>query len=481
MQCSEGERKVEIAWILAALIGGLLLGLGVGWALWARACTAAIAARDERFEQFRQAITDLAGAEERARKLPAIEEALERARVEREAAMSDLSALRAERGAIAKSHAEQLRLLREMEEQIKAQFGQLASTAMNEAQTKLLERAHERFAEADKASETKLKLLLSPVETTLKRYEENLSKVEKEREGSYRELNKAVADLAQGNDIVRRETQRLANVMGSSPKARGRWGEEHLKNILERAGLAENIDFELQSSVSDGEQQLRPDCVIHLPGDRCIVVDVKCPLVHFEAAYDEEDETARAELLLKHAKAMKSYANDLGRKDYARQFPRSPDFTIMFIPGEHFLSAAAERAPDLIETAFRGGVIIASTINTLALAKVMAGMWRQEALAEQAEEIAKVGKELYKRLATMGAHVAKLGRNLNLASGAYNEMVGSLERNVMTQAKRFEELKVDTGGKVIEALPTVETSINPLTKLIEPLEAEEDEQEQAAE
>ena len=162
---------------------------------------------------------------------------------------------------------------------------------------------------------------------------------------------------------------------------------------------------------------------------------------------------------------MKSYANELGRKGYWRQFDLSPDFVIMFIPGEHFLAAAAERAPDLIETAFRNGVIVASTINMLALAKVMAGMWRQETLAEQAKEVAEVGRELYRRLAAMGGHVAKLGRNLGLAAGAYNDMVGSLESQVMTQAKRFEALKVDTGGRSIEAMPLIDAGMRPLVKL----------------
>jgi DNA recombination protein RmuC len=144
----------------------------------------------------------------------------------------------------------------------------------------------------------------------------------------------------------------------------------------------------------------------------------------------------------------------------------------MFIPGEHFLSAAAERAPDLIESAFRNGVIVASTINMLALAKVMAGMWRQEKLAEEAQKIGALGKELYARLLTMGNHVAKLGRNLNLATGAYNDFVGSLETKVMTQARRFEELKVDTGGKAIELLPAVDMAVRPLTKLASEEQAE---------
>jgi DNA recombination protein RmuC len=137
----------------------------------------------------------------------------------------------------------------------------------------------------------------------------------------------------------------------------------------------------------------------------------------------------------------------------------------MFIPGEHFLAAAAERAPDLIETAYHNGVIIASTINMLALAKVMAGMWRQEALHEQAQAIGALGKELYARLATMGGHVHKLGRNLGQAASAYNDFVGSLESQVLTQAKRFETLKIETGGKTIETMPVIDVAVRPLTKL----------------
>jgi DNA recombination protein RmuC len=163
---------------------------------------------------------------------------------------------------------------------------------------------------------------------------------------------------------------------------------------------------------------------------------------------------------------MKTYASDLGRKGYWKQFTMSPDFVIMFIPGEHFLSAAAERAPDLIETAFRNGVIIASTINMLALAKVMAGMWRQESIAAQAAEIASLGKELHARLQTMGSHVFDLGRNLKLAGDSYNSFVSSLDRNVLTQAKRFESLKVADGNKSIKDPPILDFTPKLTTKLI---------------
>jgi len=431
---------------LTLVIGilGLLAGLAIGW--FARAGTAA-------------------RAEALAAELPPLRAQFDLVVAARDTALRELAAERAIASERVRSFEAQMNELREAKEVLSAQFNEVGSKLLADAQRQFLERADQRFAQANEKGEAQLKALLQPVETTLKRYEEGLQKVEKERVGSYEALKEAVSSLAQGNDLVRKETARLTNVLRSSPKHRGRWGEEQLRTILESAGLAENVDFELESAVSDGERQLRPDCVIKLPGGRCIVVDVKCPLTAFEQAFDEEDEARRAELLLAHAKAMQSYATDLGRKSYWRQFDLSPDFVIMFIPGEHFLAAAAERAPDLIEQAFRGGVIIASTINMLALAKVMAGMWRQEGLAKQAEEVGRLGKELYSRLQTMGRHVERLGRNLSQATGAYNDFVGSLESQVLTQAKRFEGLSVDTSGKMIDTLPVVDTNVRPLTKL----------------
>ena len=437
--------------ILLALAAGAVLG----WFLGGRQAALYRKERDDRVEDFRKAVTDLAGMQAK----------LDEARQACSDARAECAGLSAAREAQERSFQERLAEIKDAREALSAQFSEIGGKLLGEAQKNFLERADARFNQAGEKNEEKLKALLQPVETTLKRYEENLATVEKERQGSYGELKEAVAQLALGNENVRRETQRLTNVMRSSPKARGRWGEEQLRTILEAAGLAENVDFALQATVSDGERQLRPDCVIKLPGDRCIVVDVKCPLVAFEQAYDEEDEVRRLELLLQHSAAMRTYAGELGRKGYWRQFDLSPDFVIMFIPGEHFLSAAAERAPDLIETAFRNGVIIASTINMLALAKIMAGMWRQETLAAQAKEVAEAGKELYKRLTVMGGHVSKLGRNLGLATGAYNDFVGSLESQVLTQAKRFETLKVETGGRTIEPVPMIDTTPRQLTKL----------------
>ena len=414
--------------VIAFVVLALAIGALVGWLLGSRQAAAA----RQVTENLRLQLDAVTGERDAAR--PALQE---------------LAALKAAQQEREKAFEERMTELKEVKGVLSAQFSEIGGKLLSEAQKAFLERADARFEQAGEKNEAKLKSLLQPVEATLKRYEESLGEIEKARNASYGELKQAVAQLTQGNDQVRKETQRLANVMVSSPKARGRWGEEQLRTILESAGLAENVDFTLQSSVSDGERTLRPDCVINLPGGHCIVVDVKCPLVAFEQAYDEEDEERRSTLLLQHAAALKTYANDLGRKGYWRHFDQSPDFVIMFVPGEHFLSAAAERAPDLIETAFRNGVIVASTINMLALAKIMAGMWRQEALAAQAKEIAALGKELHARIQTMGSHVVGLGRNLRLATDAYDDFVGSLDAKVLTQAKRFEELKVADGNKPI--------------------------------
>ncbi|GAA0866533.1 DNA recombination protein RmuC [Sphingopyxis soli] len=433
---------------LAIALAALCLGGLIGWLLAGRQAGVLKAERDGLSERFRAAVTDLA-AEAEARK----------------AADIRLSALLAEQKVRDEAHEAQIAQLRDAQTALTAQFREVGQTMLDKAQQDFLSRAADRFKQSEDMAEQKIAKLLQPVTDSLKQYDEKLGAIEKARVGSYAELNKAISDLALSNDVVRKEASRLANVMTSSPKARGRWGEQQLLTILESAGLAENIDFALQTSVNDGERQLRPDCIINLPGDRCIVIDVKCPLVHFEAAYDEDDETKRAHLLLQHANALRTYAADLGRKGYWQQFEKSPDFVVMFVPGEHFLSAAAERAPDLIEGAFRNGVIIASTINMLALAKVMAGMWRQEKLMGQAREIADLGKELHARLYKMGEHVAKVGQNLQRASSAYNDFLGSLDRQVISSAKKFESLNIDTGGKSLETPPMIESAIRPSAKL----------------
>ena len=400
-------------------------------------------------------------AEERGKAAEALRATLSEVTGERDAAMRDLAGLQAD----ARNFEARMKELVEAKEALTAQFHEVGAKLLSEAQKQFLERADARFNQASEKSDAQLKALLQPVEATLKRYEEGLSKVEKERVGSYQALREAVTLLHAGHTQVRDETARLVNALRSSPKARGRWGEQSLRNVLEQAGLSPYADFQTEVSVTTDDGRLRPDVIVRLPGGRKLIIDAKCSLNAFLDASEESDETARAAHLQKHAASIRTHAQQLGSKNYWEQFGDAADYVILYIPGEHFLTAALEQDDRLWEWSFERRVLLATPTNLVAIARTVASVWRQERLAEEAAEIARLGKELHSRLATMGGHVARLGRNLELATGAYNAFVGSLETQVLTQAKRFEALEVSSGAKEIEAMPVVEAAPRPLTKL----------------
>lgn len=447
------------------VIAALVIGLALGWFLGNRPAAGYRAERDQRLDDFRRAIADLAAAEERAKQVPALSEQLDALRREAGEAQRECARLTSAQAERDRAHDAQLLAMREAREALSAQFSEIGGKLLGEAQKHFLERADARFNQAGERSEEKLKSLLQPVEATLKRYEEGLTRVEKEREGSYRELNKAVELLHAGHSQVRDETARLVNALRSSPKARGRWGEQSLRNVLEQAGLSPYADFRSEVSVDTGDGRLRPDVVVRLPGGRQLIIDAKCSLNAFLDANDEVDERARKAHLDAHAAAIRRHAEQLGSKAYWSQFGDAADYVVMYIPGEHFLTAALEQDERLWDWAFERRVLLATPTNLVAIARTVASVWRQEKLAEEAAEIAKLGKELYARLSVMGGHVAKVGRNLDLATGAYNSLVGSLESQVLTQARRFEALNVETGAKAIEPLPMIDTAPRALTKL----------------
>lgn len=422
----------------------LLAGIGAGWLLGSRRGLA---------------------AEERARQIPTLQSQLEdmrRACSATETECARLSAAQIERE---RAFEERLTELRQAREALSAQFSEIGGKLLGDAQKHFLERADARFNQAGEKHEEKLKSLLQPVEATLKRYEEGLKQVEKERVDQYAGLREAVELVRVGQGQVRDEAAKLVNALRHSPKARGRWGEQSLRNVLEQAGLSPYADFQTEVSVEGQEGRLRPDVIVRLPGGRKLVVDAKCSLNAFLDASDEVDEGLRAAHLKAHAASLRVHATQLGSKNYWQQFGDAADYVVMYIPGEHFLNAALEQDDGLWEWAYERRVLLATPTNLVAIARTVASVWRQEKMAEEAAEIARLGKELHARLATMGSHVAKLGRNLELATGAYNSFVGSLESQVMTQAKRFEALDVANGTKEIEPLPMIETSPRPLVKL----------------
>jgi DNA recombination protein RmuC len=380
------------------------------------------------------------------------------------AAASELAALRAAQDERDRGFEARIKELVEAKETLVNQFREIGDKLLERAQADFLAKADDRIAKADKDQTTKLQALLQPVEETLKRYQEGLVRVESDRKDSYGELRGLLGELKKDQGQVRDETRNLVNTLRASPKARGKWGEQGLKNVLEQAGLSPYADFRSEVTVESADGRLRPDVVVRLPGDKHVVIDAKCSLNAFMDASDEIDDEKRKKLLKKHASSIRNHVQQLGSKAYWEQF-ESVDYVIMYIPGENFLTAALDEDDGLWNFAFDKRVLLATPTNLVAIARTISMVWRQEKLAKEAAQIADLGKELHSRVASMASHVVKLGRNLELSTRAYNQMVGSLETQVLTQAKRFETLGAGS-AKVIEDLPIADTAVRDPQKLI---------------
>jgi DNA recombination protein RmuC len=447
--------------VVILALAALVAGLALGWFAAARQIAPLGAERDDLRRRVSESERGQAAAEERARAGELLRMTLTEVTGERDGALRRLAEMQAD----ARNFELRMKELMEAKDALAAQFSEVGAKLLSEAQKQFLERADARFHQAGEKSEAQLKALLQPVEATLKRYEDGLKEVEKSRVDQYAGLREAVQLLHTGHTQVRDETRNLVNALRSSPKARGRWGEQSLRNVLEQAGLSPHADFQSEVSVTTADGRLRPDVIVRMPGGRKLIIDAKCSLNAYLDASEEVDEAARLAHLQKHAASIRTHAQQLGSKNYWEQFGEAADYVVMYIPGEHFLTAALEQDDGLWDWAFERRVLLATPTNLVAIARTVASVWRQERLAEEAAEIARLGKELHTRLATMGGHVARLGRNLDLATGAYNAFVGSLESQVMTQAKRFEALEVSGGAREIENLPVIESATRPLTKL----------------
>jgi DNA recombination protein RmuC len=437
-----------IDFILVGLLVAIVAGL-IGWLFGGRGAGALKAERDLHLDNFKKAILDLEGVVR-----------------ERDEVRTSLAAVTAQSNAREESFEAQLAALREARDALTAQFSEIGGKILGDAQKAFLERAEQRFKQSEELTGQELKALLQPVNERLLRYEEAVTKVEAERRDAYGELRGLMDSMRIGQEQVKSEAAKLGNSLRNAPKARGRWGEQQLRNVLETCGLSEHSDFQTEVSVDGVDGRLRPDVIIRVPGGQSLVIDAKVSLNAYQDAFESADEAPRLAALSAHAAAMKAHVNALGAKAYWNQFEAAPDYVIMFVPGEHFLSAALEHDANLWDYAFEKQVLLATPTNLIAIARTVAAVWRQERLADDAREIAAIGKELYARLATMGGHVSRVGRNLDTAVSAYNALVGSLESQVMTQAKRFEDLNIDTGAKEIEAFAVVEQATRPLVKLV---------------
>ena len=358
-----------------------------------------------------------------------------------------------------KTSAEKLQLIEKMEEHLKNIFGSLSSEALKNNTSHFLELANtvlEKYqimakGDIDQRKQA-IENLVKPLAESLKRYEEQIREMEEKRSYAYGTLSEQVRSLDETQRRLKDETVKLVDAL-SKHHIRGYWGEIQLKRIVEYTGMLEYCDFTTQERVRSDEGVLRPDLIVRLPGRLHIVVDAKTPMDSYIESVDATDESQRKALLDSHARKVKEHINKLSSREYWKQFDHSPDFVVMFIPGEPFYLAALQQDPSLLLEGVENRVILASPTTLIALLRVVALIWRQEQLADNAKKISELGRDLFERIATLADHLAALGKNLTSSVSAFNRTIGTLESRVLVSARRFTSLGVESGKKIEEIEP----------------------------
>ncbi len=335
-----------------------------------------------------------------------------------------------------------LRLRRQDETVLAERFKALAADTLYQNSALFLTLAEERLKEGEKAAVTALgtkeaaiEALVKPMRETLERMDTHVRALESKREGAYRELLAMVAASREGQKLLQKETGQLLQAL-RAPSARGRWGEIQLRRILEITGLAAHIgDFTTQAHIVGEDSNARPDCIVHLPGARCVVIDSKVPLMAYLDSVEATTEEARLEGLGRHAKQLKQHVRLLGAKGYGSRVEGAPEFVVLFLPGEHFLSAALEADPGLLDYSAENNVVLTTPTTLVALLRMVAWGWRQEALAANVREVADAGRKLREALEAFLEPLGKVGRQLALAGTAYNKAMDLLGRSVLDKAE----------------------------------------------
>jgi DNA recombination protein RmuC len=359
-------------------------------------------------------------------------------------------------------------LLRQSEAQVRAAVESASRLALDANSETFLKLAREVFGRDQavasntlKEREEAIKQLVEPLKVALARQEEQAQAVERERRETTGKLSGQIENLVKVQDLLQRETRNLSTAL-RRPEVRGRWGEITLRRVVELAGMSEHCDFTEQEQIAAEGGAMRPDLLVRMPDERSIVVDAKTPLdAYMDAAEAQDDETRRT-ALARHAQQVEKRVRELGQKSYWEQFEHSPEFAVLFLPGDQFLSAALAERPDLIDSALKQRIIVTTPSTLMALLKVIAYGWRQTRVTENAREIRELGQDLHKRLNVFVNHLQKVGRSLGNAVDSYNSAVGSLERNVMPQARKFPELGATTDAP-IEPVDPIEKAVRELT------------------
>jgi len=359
-------------------------------------------------------------------------------------------------------HEERLRVYHEAETTFREAFQSLSAEALRRnngafldlAETRLRDARNEATSDID-ARRKAIEDLLSPLQKTLDQVDREIKDSELRRVENGAKLLQAVASLDSMGQGLQSETRRLVDAL-KRPGVRGRWGELQLRRVVELAGMIEHCDFEEQLTIDGSDRRVRPDVVVRLPGGKHVVVDAKVPLDAYLKALEAPDEASRQALLAEHARQVRTHLIQLGAKTYFADVPATPEFVVMFLPGEMFFSAALEQEPSLIEFGVEHKVIPASPTTLIALLRAVAYGWQQEAMGENARQISDLGRHLYDSICKLGNHFDTLGARLRSSLEAYNQAVGSLEGNVLVKARKLRELQAANGTPEIATLEVID-------------------------
>jgi DNA recombination protein RmuC len=369
--------------------------------------------------------------------------------------------------------AEREQALARTRDQLQAVFGELARDSLQSNSEVFLQLARERLArqqldasQALKERESAIEALVRPIRDALAKTEAQIQSIERDRIDSFATIRAQMEVLASGQSLLSRETRNLVTAL-RRPDVRGQWGEITLRRLVELSGMTAHVDFTEQPHRNTDSGAVRPDMIVHMPEQRDIVVDVKTPLDAYLAAVEAQDDEERGSQLRRHAQIVAARVRELSSKQYWSQFERSPDFVVLFLPGDQFLAAALQENPGLIDDSMRQNVMLATPTSLVALLKAVSYGWKQTVLAENAAEVRRLGEELYKRLAVFGEHLGKLGKSLGSSVESYNRAVGSLEQSVMPAARRFPELGLRVSREIDPIEPVADLARMPRAAAIE--------------